>query len=252
MLSPVLKRGIQGWQQALADQGAFARAAHAGDQHQAIQWKTHRDILQIVRVRVPQDQLAPVAGSDLASGSPARIRMGRAQATAGNGIRVTQEFVEGTCRHHLAAVAAGAGPEVDHIIGATHCFLVVFDDENRVAPGFQFLERGEQLFIIPRVQADGGFVQDVEDSAKIRTKLSRQPDALAFTAREGGHAAAQLQIAQPDLFEKFQPLPDFRQDIPRNDGFASGGFEFAEPEVRGGDRHGGEIGQAEAGLGFRS
>ena len=70
-------------------------------------------------------------------------------------------------RHHLTALHAGTGAEVDDVIRAPHRVFVMLHDHQRVPTRTQFLQRIEQLLIIPRMQTDGRLIEDVEHAAKI-------------------------------------------------------------------------------------
>jgi hypothetical protein len=50
----------------------------------------------------------------------------------------------------------GPGPEVDEVVGGAHRVLVVLDDDDRVPHVAEPLERGDQLVIVARMQADRG------------------------------------------------------------------------------------------------
>ena len=71
----------------------------------------------------------------------------------------------------LAAERTGAGPQVDHVIGAPDRILVVFDDHQRVAVFGQLAERIQQNMIVARMQADRRFVQDVQHADQSRHDL---------------------------------------------------------------------------------
>ena len=85
-----------------------------------------------------------------------------------------------------AAQAAGAGAEIDHVIGALNGFGIVLDHQHRVAHVAQTRQRVEQAVVIARMQADGGLVQHVEHAAQFRADLRGQTDALRFAAGERG------------------------------------------------------------------
>jgi hypothetical protein len=53
------------------------------------------------------------------------------------------------------------------VIGATHCFFVVLDNDKRIAFVTQGRQRFEQALVVARVQADGRFVEHVKDAAQI-------------------------------------------------------------------------------------
>jgi len=65
----------------------------------------------------------------------------------------------------------------------------VLDHQHGVAEIAQPRQGVQQLAVVARVQADGGFVQDVQHTAQAGADLSGQPDALRLAAGEGGGAA---------------------------------------------------------------
>ena len=92
-------------------------------------------------------------------------------------------------RDNPAAVDARAGADIDQIIGGAHGLLVVLDHDDGVAQIAQLFEGGDQLFVVPLMQTDGGLVQNIQNTHKRRTDLRRQTDALGFTARQGSRLA---------------------------------------------------------------
>ncbi len=88
----------------------------------------------------------------------------------------------------LAAVLAGAGADVDEVVGRAHRLLVVLDDDHRVAEVAQAQQRVDQAVVVALVQADGGLVEDVEHADERRADLRGQADALRLAAgeRRGG------------------------------------------------------------------
>ena len=60
----------------------------------------------------------------------------------GERVRMRFDVVGRALRDDLAAVHAGARADVEHVVGGADRFLVVFDDEHRVAEVAQVLERG--------------------------------------------------------------------------------------------------------------
>ena len=130
---------------------------------------------------------------------------------------MSAQFTQRPRRDDLAAMHARARAEIDDVIRAAHRLLIVLhDDDANCRARLQFLERGEQLLVIARMQADGRFVQDVKHAAEIGAQLRGEPDALRFAARKRRHAASELQIAEPDFVEEFQPLANLGQNIPRD------------------------------------
>jgi len=104
------------------------------------------------------------------------------------------------CRNNSVRVpAATSSPpctpaQVDNIVRLAHGFFVVLDDNHGVTAGLELLESREQLLVIACMQADGGFVQDVQHTAEVGPELGGQANALALPARQGRGSPAELQI----------------------------------------------------------
>ena len=69
----------------------------------------------------------------------------------------------------LSPELPSARSEVDHSIAATHGFLIVLADQKRISLISKIHQGIEKPHIIPRVQADGRFVENVEHTLKVRT-----------------------------------------------------------------------------------
>jgi hypothetical protein len=143
------------------------------------------------------------------------------------------QFLERSAGDNFPAMNARARTQINDVIGAAHRFLVVLDHQQRIAARLQRLQRGQQLLIVARVQADGRLVQNVEHAAEIGAELRGQADALRLAARERGSAAAQLQIPQPDFAQKLQAFADFRQDVARDFRLAPAQSQPLHPRQRG-------------------
>ena len=62
----------------------------------------------------------------------------------------------------MAAQLAGAGPQIEQMIGRAQDVGVVLDDENGVAQVAQLFEDANQAGCIARMQADRRLVKDIE------------------------------------------------------------------------------------------
>ena len=91
----------------------------------------------------------------------------------------------------FAAADAGAGAEVDDVVGGPHRVFVVLDDDDRVAQVAERRERVEQAVVVARVEADRGFVEDVEHADEPAADLAGEADALRFAAGERGGGAVE-------------------------------------------------------------
>ena len=77
---------------------------------------------------------------------------------------------------------AGAGADVDDVVGRAHGLLVVLDDEHGVAEVAQAQQRVDEAPVVALVQADAGLVEDVEHADQRRADLRGQADALRLAA----------------------------------------------------------------------
>ena len=72
---------------------------------------------------------------------------------------------------------AWSRPKVDDAVGFPDRLFVVFDDDDRIAHIAQVLQGIDQLFIVARMQADRGFIQNIGDAdqaaANLRSKATR-------------------------------------------------------------------------------
>ena len=122
-----------------------------------------------------------------------------------------QQLLRPPLEHHVAAVFAGARPEVDQVVGRANRLFVVLDDEHGVAEIAQLAERAEQPPVVALMQANRRLVEHVEHAGELRANLRGEPDALPFSARERRGAAAEREIADADIDEKAKPIADLAQ-----------------------------------------
>ncbi len=111
---------------------------------------------------------------------------------------------------------AGAGADVEHVIGIADGVLVVLDHDHGVAEVAQTFERLEQTRVVTLVQSDRRLVQHVEHAGEPRTDLRGQPDALAFAARQRAARARQGKIVEPDVDQEFEPFANFLEHPDRD------------------------------------
>ena len=129
---------------------------------------------------------------------------------------------------HMAAVLAGAGPEIDQIVGGADRLLVVLDDEHGVAEIAELAERGEQTPVVALVQADRRLVEHVQHAGELRSDLRRQANPLPFSARQRRRAPAEREIAHADVGQKPQAIADFAHDPSGDEQLALGELDDLE------------------------
>ena len=88
----------------------------------------------------------------------------------------------------------------------------MLDDEHGVAEIAQAAQRREQHVVVALVQADAGFVEDVEHARQAAADLAGEADALALAARQRAAGAVEVEIVEADIVEEAEPLDDLLQD----------------------------------------
>jgi len=97
---------------------------------------------------------------------------------------IREHLRDGALSDHLAAVLPGPGSEVDQMVGGADRFLVVLDDDHRVAEIAKPHKRRKQPRVVALVQPDARLVEDVQHAHQAGADLRGEPDALRLAARE--------------------------------------------------------------------
>ena len=143
---------------------------------------------------------------------------------------------------------AGAGADVEHVVGGADGVLVVLHHDHGIAEIAQPLERFQQPRVVALVQPDRRLVEHVEHAREPRADLRGEPDALAFAARQRARCARQREIFQPDVDQEFEPVADFLEH-PHRDLVLLGtepAGQFGEPFAGALDRHLGDLADVQA------
>ena len=126
------------------------------------------------------------------------------------------DVVDRALRHDVAAVDAGAGADVEHVVGGADRVLVVLDHDHGVAEVAQPLQRFEEPRVVALVQPDRRLVEHVEHAGEAGADLRGEPDALALAARQRAGGAREREIFEPDIDQEFQPLADLLEHAHRD------------------------------------
>ena len=113
----------------LVDQRRLAAAAHARDGGENADRKATSTPLDVVRRCFAHFEPA----ARLAPGLRDRDELASRKVRAGLGLRIGDDVVERADGENLAALGAGARPDVDDDVGGAHRILVVLDHDQRVA-----------------------------------------------------------------------------------------------------------------------
>ena len=217
--------GTQRLEQHLVDQRGFSAAADAGDTGERPQRDGHVDMLQVVLPGAADGQQPAIAPAALCRQGDGAFA---AEILARQAVRVRHDLLRGAAGHHLPAQGAGAGANVNKVIGGAHCVLVVLHHDEGIAQIAETLQRGQQLVVIPLVQADGGLIQNIQHAHEAAADLGGQTDTLALAAGQGARRAGEGQIAQTHGLQKAQAGVDLLQDLGGDDLLVAGQVQMVE------------------------
>ena len=85
------------------------------------------------------------------------------------------------------------------MIGPVDVFAVMLHHEHRIAQIAHPAQGIQEAAVVAWMKPDARFVKDIEHAGQPRTDLSRQADALAFTARKGGGGPIQGEVIEAHL-----------------------------------------------------
>jgi hypothetical protein len=112
--------------------------------------------------------------------------------------------------HALDAFELGGQPR-DALTG--HELVVVFDYEE----GVSFVAEGEEgldeTVVVARVQADGRFVEDVEDTGEVGAELGGEADTLGFAAGKRVGGAVEREVTEADMVKELKAFGDLGNDV---------------------------------------
>ena len=157
---------------------------------------------QVVLVRVRGSRRAARRAPLRRDLDPARA----GEELAGQRLGHPLDFARGALGDDPAAVLAGAGPQVDEVVGGAHRLLVVLDHEHRVAEVAQPLECRDELRVVALVQPDRGLVEHVEHADQ------RRPICVASRIR---WASPPDSVAAARSIERY-PIPTFSRKRSRS------------------------------------
>ena len=112
----------------------------------------------------------------------------------------------------------------------------MFHDDDGIAQVAQAVQGLDQLLVVALVEADAGLVEDVEDAHEAGAYLGGQTDALALAPRQRTRLAVEGEVADADVVEELQPLPNLLDDAAADELFGLGELQLTEELLRAPDR----------------
>ena len=157
------------------------------------------DVLQVVGRRAAHLQRAGRLAHRLLERGPV------VEVAAGDGVALAQP-VDGALEADRAALRAGAGTEVDDVVGDRDRLRLVLDDEHGVALVAQLQQQLVHPLDVVRVQADRRLVEDVGDVGERRPEVADHLGALRLSAGQRARRPVEREVAEPDLRERVEQV----------------------------------------------
>ena len=107
----------------------------------------------------------------------------------------------------VATGGAGAGAEVDHVVGDHDHLRLVLDHEHGVALVAQLPQQAVHPLDVVGVEAGGGLVEDVGDVGERRPDVADHLHALRLATRQRARRPVEREVAEPDLDERVEHVP---------------------------------------------
>src|SRR5208283_3839628 len=203
-----------------------ADARHDGENSQR-QHEVH--ILQIVQGRAAQTEKFPGGLAAIRGNGNAQFAI---EIAPSDGLGVLQDFGVVAGEEQLAAEFARAGTQIEDAIGGLNGVRVMLDDEHGVAEIAETFQDVDEALGVARVQADGGLVQNVKCTDKMRTQRRGQLDALRFPAGESGGQAVEGEVVEADFVEKLQAGANLFQNFIGDFGLRFGKAQLQKEPAR--------------------
>ena len=189
----------QGPVQNFIDQRTFAGTGYAGHRDKTSQREFDIDVLEIIFGSTYYLEIASVAGAaDLRQ----RDFLRSGKVLPGDGFLAIFDLVRRPAVYHMAAVDTRAGANIHDVVSRLHGFFIVLHHNDGIAKVTQVFQCFNQPGVIPLVQPNGGFIQDIQHPHQAGTNLGGQPDPLALAAGKGTGAAGQRQVIEPHIAEE--------------------------------------------------
>ena len=153
--------------------------------------------------RAPASRTQPWFG--LAAAAVAAEAAPAGQIVAGEAVGRLLHFVGRALKNDLPAAFAGAGSDLDDLIGGPNDRLLMLDHDNRIAPVAKLLDRAEKLVDVAGMQPDRRLVEHVEHVHQAGAEGRGERHAARLAAAEGSQRAVEREVAEPDGFEISEP-----------------------------------------------
>ena len=206
------KTSLEGRVENALDETRLARSRNACDDGHHVKRNLNVDAPQVVHAGSADVDMAVPGTTALRHGDLFLVQQIFDGIAVGVGLqRLFVDIFRITIKDDFATQTASVGANVDEMVGGAHDLLIVFHDDNGIAQRLEFLQHVDQALGVARMQADTGFVEDVERAYKTAAQRGTEVDALALTTGERVGEAVEGEIAQTHIEQELQTAGNLRQ-----------------------------------------
>ena len=135
------------------------------------------------------------------------------------GSRALSHLLHGALCQDGAAVFTGTGSDVHDPVSRADGIFIVFHHNECISQIPHSFQGGKQFVIVPLVEADGRFIQNIKHPHQTGTDLGGQTDALGFTTGKGRRSPGEGQIFQAHIGKEGETAFYFPKNLVCNDFF---------------------------------
>lgn len=130
----------------------------------------------------------------------------------------------------MSSFGTCAWAKLDEVICTAESFLIVLDEDEGVSEVAKMEEEIEKAGVIGGVEADAGFIENIEYARETSTDLGGESGAPGFSARKSVHGAIEGEISETELLKKAEALEDsLAEGFEGMGGGACWGIELGKP-----------------------
>ena len=236
----IAQRVAQVGQQHVTGQAGLAAARYAGHHDKTSQRNIDVHIAQVVQPGAPNGEHRRAAFDGPRRRETAACAAAQVLARDRGG--AVDQVLHAALRHHPPTARAGAGADIDHMLGGAYGFFVVLHHDQRVAARFELVQGAQQYAVVAGVQTDGGLIEHIADALQVGAQLRGQPYALRLATRKRRGRAVEREVGQAHLHEEVQAAADFGDHVAGDLRGAALERQPRRPRLRLRDRHGAHVG----------
>ena len=130
----------------------------------------------------------------------------------------------------MSSFGTCARAKLDEVICTAESFLIVLDEDEGVSEVAKMEEEIEEAGVIGGVEADTGFIEDIEDAGEAPADLGGESCAAGFSSRKSVHGAIEGEISETELLKKAEALKDgLAKGFEGMGGWTGWGSELGKP-----------------------